>query len=164
MNTTPLHHTRRRNSANSTFTILTISLSLFLASPLMASGQELFSLSSQSGLELYQVEKLIKPSWLTHSFFSEVQMKPESGSFSDQILVSGYGDRGKPLFVRSGLQTTPSGRLIIAGHINWQPSVGEITFEDGRVASLFPNRLNNDLVRESTAWASNQQTMTSSVE
>lgn len=124
MNTTRFKNNRRKNSGNYLFAILTVSMGMLMASPVSGLAQELFVLSTETGLELYQVEKLIKPNWLGMPSPSVAHTRTMKGIM------------GAPLNVQSGLQTTPNGRLTMANRINWKPTVEDNTSEDELMASL----------------------------
>jgi hypothetical protein len=136
MNTTPLTNNKRKNFGSSMFAIFTVSLGLLMSAPVSASAQELFSLSTENGLELYQVEKLVKPNCLGNTLHSAGHSRTSTGSFRDLALHSTSGTIGEPLFVQSGLQTTPNGRLTMANRIDWEPTVEDKGIEDGLMASL----------------------------
>ncbi len=137
MNTKPIKNIRRRNTITSIVGAWTVTFGLLVASPVSASAQELFMLSTESGLELYQVGKLIEPDLLINTYHSAVLPKIQAGAFSLQP-ISVHGNFWKPLLVQSGLQTTPNGRILtMAGRIDWHP------YSDG-------NSLSNDLVASLT--------------
>jgi len=138
MNTLTMTRTRQRHSVASMVGALAVTFSLFMASPVPTSAQELFVLSTESGLELYQVEKRIEPDLLINTYHSGFRPKAEAGAFSNQAMFSAYGIIGKPLLVRSGLQTSPNGRiLIMADLIDWHPTSGKNLQSDDLMASLF---------------------------
>ncbi len=137
MNTKPLKNIRRRNTITSIVGAWTVTFGLLMASPISASAQELFMLSTESGLELYQVGNLIEPDLLINTYHSAVSPKKQAGTFSLQT-ISVQGNFWRPLLVQSGLQTTPNGRILtMAGRIDWHP------YSDG-------NSLSNDLVASLT--------------
>ena len=137
MNTKPLKNIRRRNTITSIVGAWIVTFGLLVASPVSASAQELFVLSTESGLELYQVGKLIEPDLLINTYHSGIPSKIQAGTFSLQP-ISVHGKFWRPLLVQSGLQTTPNGRILtLAGRIDWHP------YSDG-------NSLSNELVASLT--------------
>ncbi|MDT7040727.1 hypothetical protein [Candidatus Nitronereus thalassa] len=115
-----------KNSIVSMAWILAATFSLLLTSPVPASAQELFVLSTESGLELYQAGNLIEPDLPINTYHSAVPPKIKAGTFSLQ-----------PILVHSGLQTTLNGRILtMAGRIDWYPSSGENPLSHDLVASL----------------------------
>lgn len=143
MITTPLKNTSSGRTINSMVGTLALTLSLFIASAIPASAQELFVLSTESGLELYQVEKLIEPDLRLNPYPSALRPKAEVGNFHSQFLRATYGTFGKTLIVDSGLQTTPNGRLTIIGWTEQPPSFDEYELEDRFVASLIVSQSPN---------------------
>jgi hypothetical protein len=136
MNTKPLKNIRRRNTITSIVGAWTVTFGLLVASPVSASAQELFVLSTESGLELYQVGKLFEPDLLINTYHSAVSPKKNAGTFSLQP-ISAHGKFLRPLLVQSGLQTTPNGRILtMAGRIDWRPSSNRDPLSDDLVASL----------------------------
>jgi len=136
MNTQPLNNTRRRNTITSIVGAWTVIFGLLVASPVSASAQELFVLSTESGLELYQVGKLIEPDLLINTYHSAVSPKITAGTFSLQP-ISVHGKFLRPLLVQSGLQRTPNGRILtMAGRIDWHPSSDGNLLSNDLVASL----------------------------
>lgn len=137
MNTMSLKNTSHNNSVASMLTVLAVTLGLFMASPVPASAQELFALSTESGLELYQVEGLKGPDFIINKYHSALEPKIEASAFSKQFRSVKYGKFARSLLVNSGLQTTPNGRILtMAGHIDWQPTSGGKTSNKDLVASL----------------------------
>ena len=67
MNPIPFKNPRRKNSVVSIAWTLAATFGLLLASPVSSSAQELFVLSTESGLELYQVGNLIEPDLLINT-------------------------------------------------------------------------------------------------
>ncbi len=147
MKTTPLKISRPVSTVTSMVTGMVVSLGLMMSSPGAASAQELFALSTESGLELYQVEKLKKPDLLIDTDHTLIWAKtaPENGG--DGPLRTAYRTLGKPLMVKSGLQTTPNGRLTMVGPIDWQPSVDD-AHKEKFIASLMPEQTENNFLRE----------------
>jgi len=136
MNTKPLKNIRRRNTITSIVGTWIVTFGLLVASPVSASAQELFMLSTESGLELYQVGNLIEPDLLINTYHSEIPSKIKAGAFSLQP-ISVHGKFWRPLLVQSGLQTTPNGRILtMAGRIDWQTSSDRDPLSDDLVASL----------------------------
>lgn len=147
MNATPIRNIRSANTVTSIVAGMVVSLGLFMSSPGAASAQELFALSTESRLEFYQVEKLEKPNLLIHAYRTVIWPKTATENVSDGPLRSAYGTIGKPLMVKSGLQTTPNGRLTMVGPLDWQPSVDDI-HEEKFIASLIPEQTANNFMRE----------------
>ncbi len=136
MNTKPLKNIRRRNTITSIVGTWIVTFGLLVALPVSVSAQELFVLSTESGLELYQVGKLIEPDLLINTYHSVIPSKIKAGAFSLQP-ISVHGNFWRPLLVQSGLQTTPNGRILtMAGRIDWHPSSDRDPLSDDLVASL----------------------------
>ncbi|MCH7615146.1 MAG: hypothetical protein IH978_05350 [Nitrospinae bacterium] len=136
MNPIPFKNPRRKNSVVSIAWTLAATFGLLLASPVSSSAQELFVLSTESGLELYQVGNLIEPDLLINTYHSAIPSKIQAGTFSLQP-ISVHGKFWKPLLVHSGLQTTLNGRILtMAGRIDWQPTSGGNPLSDDLIASL----------------------------
>ncbi|MDT7043126.1 hypothetical protein [Candidatus Nitronereus thalassa] len=152
MNTTTT--TTLYRSRTSIFSTLVISLILFMAWPVISVGQELFSLSTDSGLELYQVEKLRELDLRINLFrASEHPKVPISDIMMETLMVD------------SGLQRTPHGRLftMTAPYIQ-HPShkmdalIAEIFKEN------FPKREHEDLGQGSLAFRSHETDWSSQIE
>lgn len=124
MITTTKNQTTHQKSGKSMFATLAVSVGLLLSWPVAASSQEIFALSTDTGLELYQVQKIATPSWLG--------MTASTGSHSETAT----GIFVKQLSVESGLQTTPIGRLTIVHRINWEPTVETSSAESKLIAAL----------------------------
>jgi hypothetical protein len=136
MNTKPLKNIRRRNTITSIVGLWIVTFGLLVGSPVSAPAQELFVLSTESGLELYQVGKLIEPDLLINTYHSAIPSKIKAGTFSLQP-ISVHGKFWKPLLVQSGLQTTPNGRILtMAGRIDWHPYSNGDSLSHDLVASL----------------------------
>ncbi len=136
MNTKPLKNIRRRNTITSIVGTWIVTFGLLVASPVSASAQELFMLSTESGLELYQVGNLTEPDLLINTYHSAIPSKLKGGAFSLQP-ISVHGNFWRPLLVQSGLQTTPNGRILtMEGRIDWHPSSEGNPLNDDLVASL----------------------------
>lgn len=148
MNTTPLKNIRSNSTATSLIGGLLISLGLFTALPGSSSAQELFMLSTKSGLELYQVEKLFMPTFLISQYRSGSGDNVKTGDFSHDPHRPTYGELGKILVVQSGLQTTPNGRLTLTGRIDWQPSFEGNDQDKKFVASLIKEKIPGKLGKE----------------
>jgi hypothetical protein len=126
-----------------------MSLGLLMALPGSSSAQELFMLSTKSGLELYQVEKLIMPTFLNSQYKLGSGEHVTTGEFSHTPHRSTYGALGgKLLVVQSGLQTTPNGRLTLTGRIDWQPSLDGNAHDKNFVASLIKEKIPGQLGKE----------------
>lgn len=137
MNTTTSNNPKPSNHVASVVRTLAVSLALFLGLATSAFGQEIFILSTESGLELYQVEKLHEPNLQLNTFRPAFGSNLVDQSFMHQPTVSAYGIMGKSFMVNSGLQTTPNGRLLmLAGETDWRPSSGSDTDGQEFVASL----------------------------
>jgi len=148
MNTTPIKNTHDNSAVTSMVAGIVVSLALFMSSPGAASAQELFALSTEAGLELYQIETLIMPSLLINPHHSVRGPNTATKSFSNGPLRSTYGTIGTPLMVQSGLQTTPYGRLTIASRSDSQPTAGDNAHEENFVASLMLEQTQSHLIRE----------------
>jgi len=136
MNPIPLKNPRRKNSVVSIAWTLAATFGLLLASPVSSSAQELFVLSTESGLELYQVGNLIEPDLLINTYHSAVLPKIQAGTFSLQP-ISVHGKFWKSLLIHSGLQTTLNGRILtMAGRIDWHPYSDGDSLSNELVASL----------------------------
>jgi hypothetical protein len=139
MKTTSLTNNSRSHTFALTFWTLMVSLGLFMASPIVASAQELFILSTESGLELYQVEKLRDPDWLIPDYHSTYQ--PASTDF---------GIVGNSLMVQSGLQTTPHGRIYtMASRVDSLPTPKMDSLIKDLVTVKRPDRNHWGLAKES---------------
>ena len=138
---------RSANTVTSMIIGMVVSLTLLMSSPGAASAQELFALSTESGLEFYQVEKLKRPDLLIHTDHTLIWAKTPTENVSDGPIRSAYRTIGKPLMVKSGLQTTPNGRLTMVGTVDWQPSV-EDTHKEKFIASLLPGQTENNFRRQ----------------
>ena len=136
MNTKPLKNIRRRNTITSIVGTWIVTFGLLVASPVSASAQELFMLSTESGLELYQVGNLIEPDLLINTYHSAIPSKIKAGAFSLQP-ISVHGKFWRPFLVQSGFQTTPNGRILtMAGRIDWHPYSNGDSLSNDLVASL----------------------------
>lgn len=149
MKTVTLSKDRTRASIGSILGALTLGFGLFVFLPGPASAQELFILSTESGMELYQVDNLVKPELLSNSNHSAIQPKAKSKVFSGQSMFLGHGMNGKPFVVNSGLQVTPNGRLLtMAIPVDEYPSPGLKTVGNELVASLQLIKVQNDLEKK----------------
>ena len=137
MNTMRLKHTNRKNSAPFLIWGLAATFGLFFASPGPTSAQELFALSTKSGLELYQVEKLNRSELLVNTYYSAIRPALGGGNFAPKPTLSAYGITGNSHLIHSGIQTTLNGRILtMAGRIDWQPSSDRNHLSNDLVASL----------------------------
>lgn len=147
MNATPLNNIRSANTFTSMIAGMVMSLGLFMSSPGAASAQELFALSTESGLELYQIETFFIPKMLINPYHAGSKPSTAIEDVSNDPLRSAYGTKAKRLMVKSGLQTTPNGRLTMVGPLDWHPSVDD-THEEKFIASLMPEQTANNFRRE----------------
>ena len=138
-----------------TFRTLVVSLGLFLAWPVISTAQELFILSTESGVELYQVEK-IRELDLRINFFHSSDPSYQ-GSASEIMMES--------LMVNSGLQKTPHGRLLTmtTSHVSLPTPKMDALFTDILTGDL-PDQGHEDFGKESLALRVHETEMSSPTE
>ena len=123
MSTTPSKNSDRKNHSESMFSILGAFLGLFLASPAAVSADQLFALSTETRLELYQAENLRSP----NSFTKPANPISHSGTVRGII--------GEQVLMDTGLQTTPIGRLTMINR-NWQQIAEDTSSKNKLLAAL----------------------------
>lgn len=128
----PASHVRpRKNPINFPSKLLGTTLGLFLAlaSFTSASGQQLFVLSTDAGLEIYQVEPIKKPNLFPSKNFSALW--PTSNEFIpiNMPTLKLPGTQSSNVLIDPGFRTSVSGRILtIAGRIDWSSSETENQF------------------------------------
>lgn len=123
MNTSILNSPVRRLSSDFTFWIMSAVCAFVFSwyAPVLA--QELYALSTSSGLEFYQVEAIKQPNFEMNS--SQGDLWPERSHihiFSSSMLQTSPLIGGSPS-LDSGYHTTMNGRILtLAGKIDWKVS------------------------------------------
>ena len=123
-------HSQNKNRRSTVFAIagLILGVTLNFATLIPASAQELFVLSTVSGLELYQIDTVNKPSFVQNRNESALWPKTAPILTVDQSLFTPMAINNTPM-LSSGFITTETGRIAtVAGRIAWQFTQPQLEF------------------------------------
>jgi len=107
-------------SVASTLVGTTFGMMVFLTPLVPASAQELFALSTGTGLEFYQVDTVKQPTWPLNRHSSALWPEPQTFLLIPSVEVETIKLFNSPLMVLPGFTTTTTGRVLTtAGRIHW---------------------------------------------
>ena len=110
----------RMTSVASTLVGTTFGMMVFLTPLVPASAQELFALSTGTGLEFYQVDTVKQPTWPLSRHSSALWPEPQTLLLIPSVEVETIKLFNSPLMVLPGFTTTTTGRVLTtAGRIHW---------------------------------------------
>lgn len=110
----------RMTSVASTLVGTTFGMMVFLTPLVPASAQELFVLSTGTGLEFYQVDTVKQPTWPLNRHSSALWPEPQTLLLIPSVEVETIKLFNSPLMVLPGFTTTTTGRVLTtAGRIHW---------------------------------------------
>ncbi|MEC4674828.1 MAG: hypothetical protein VST68_11625 [Nitrospirota bacterium] len=107
---------------------LILGVTVNFATLMPASAQELFVLSTDSGLELYQIDTVNKPNFAQYRNESALWPKTAPSLTVAQSLLTPMAINNTPI-LSSGFVTTETGRIAtVAGRIAWQYTQPQLEF------------------------------------
>ncbi|MCZ6580229.1 MAG: hypothetical protein O6840_01180 [Nitrospirae bacterium] len=110
----------RMTSVASTLVGTTFGMMVFLTPLVPVSAQELFALSTETGLEFYQVDTVKQPTWPLNRHSSALWPEPQTFLLIPSVEVETIKLFNSPLMVLPGFTTTTTGRVLTtAGRIHW---------------------------------------------
>lgn len=122
----------RKNNKRTTVLFIVgsvLGVTLNFATLMPASAQELFVLSTDSGLELYQIDTVNKASISLYRNDNALWQKTAPSPTWDQSLFTTFGNNHHAPLLSSGFITTGTGRIItVAGRIAWQFTQPQVEF------------------------------------